>query len=658
MQLVAAIGAFIVAGYGLALWWLLRGERSQTYTALVALCGVSLALRLVLTHDYPAGLNEDEVKNLNCSIQAVGRGEIFSESCNGPPYLLSAVFAVPLVPLTGGANRWSMRSYSTVLSVLATPAAFAVARAMGLRVAAALVAGGLVAVLPWALFYGRITLGGELIFHQLLLLAALARLVWPQHIARREAAVAAATPAVAGWREALLGGFALALLLWDYYAGRAMVGMPLLAAILATGRRRLWCLAIVPLALLGWWPHLSTGPSAGGVGFSLAGAHPDLLQDPVEALLRRTQWALWTFVWPVGQDGIFTVRSVAMHPLFVLGLAAVGALTGGRRLLFLLGGFLGGLLPGVVSSMFGISMHRIMTAFVFVALAAAAAVDLPPWRRVRAGLAAVVIMAATVWSAALYFSPRFWPFESEATFNAERTGLAEAIVAEQLPSSRLISLKSLGLYTLPPPPGGVEEELSVDTWLPANNEPVIYAFTWQAAALRPQYERLFPGRVRPIGRTSFYVVLEAADWSWMRRHGWWYEARCSNDARALPVPFLYSVGTAVKNLRCVSPATHQWRAHWNGPATDMVLDFSGSLSLEAGGLAIRKEGHEQRLAFRMPADSDVTVAISIDSPVPWPLLALHESTPGGLRTPDWERFDPLPPSETSPPAAAEREGGR
>ena len=44
-----------------------------------------------------------------------------------------------------------MRSYSMLLSVLATPAAFAVARAMGLHVAAGLVAGGLVAVLPWAL---------------------------------------------------------------------------------------------------------------------------------------------------------------------------------------------------------------------------------------------------------------------------------------------------------------------------------------------------------------------------------------------------------------------------------------------------------------------------------------------------------------------------
>jgi hypothetical protein len=109
----------------------------------------------------------------------------------------------------------------------------------------------------------------------------------------------------------------------------------------------------------------------------------------------------------------------------------------------------------------------------------------------------------------------------------------------------------------------------------------------------------------------------------------------------------------VKNFRCVGPATHQWRAHWNGPATEMVLDFSGSLSLDADGLSIRKEGFEQRLPFTMPADSDVTVTINFDWPVPWPRAALYESTPGGRRTPDWERFDPLPPSQQSLPPASD-----
>ena len=243
---------------------------------------LSLALRLVLTDSYPVGLNGDEPKNLSCTVQAVGRGEYLGESCNGPPYLLSAVFAAPLVPLTGP-NRWAMRSYSMLLSVLATAAAFAVARAMGLRATAGLVAGGLVAVLPWALYYGRISLGGELIFHQLLLLAALARLIWPEAIARRTAPPGVELPPVdAGWREALLAGFALAMLLWDYTPAAPWWACRCFAALLATGRRRLWCLAVPLVGLVLWMPHLSTHPPYALCRFQHPpGLHDEVRSDPI-----------------------------------------------------------------------------------------------------------------------------------------------------------------------------------------------------------------------------------------------------------------------------------------------------------------------------------------------------------------------------------------
>ena len=655
MWVVWAIGAAIVSGYALALWWLLRGERPATYTALVALCGVSLALRVVLTQSYPVGLNEDEPKNLGCTVRAVERGEYLGESCNGPPYLLSAVFAVPLVQLTGQ-SRWAMRSYSMLLSVLATPAAFAVARAMGLHVAAGLVAGGLVAVLPWALFYGRISLGGELIFHQLLLLAALARLIWPEAIARRTAPPGVEVPPVdAGWREALLAGFALAMLLWDYHAGRAMVGMPLLAALLATGRRRLWCLAVPLVGLLLWLPFLSTHPPYAAVGFSTMGLHEEVRADPIGMLQQRLQYALFLFVWPVGQDSIFTLRSAAMHPIFVLALAGLGALTGLRRCLFLVGGFVGGILPGVVSQMFGISTHRIMMAYVFVALAAACAVNLTPWRWLRGAVAAGVLAAATVWSVDLYFSPRFWPPDSAITFDGDRTALNEALVAEQ--PELLVAMHQLGEYTPPPPPGGEFEVLSADTWFPPPNKRVTYAFTWQGQPLRPQYERLFPGRVKSAGKVSFYVPLEAADWKWLRDHGWWYEVRCPGASKGTQVPFLYSVQTPMRDFRCPGPPTHLWRAHWNGPQTDMQLEFSGRVTIEANGQTFSGEGFEQRMSFTMPADSDVTVTLAFDAAVPWPLIGLFEKLPSGRRVPDWERFTPLTPlarevAERSPEQSA------
>lgn len=642
-EVLWGVAAAIIAVYALALWWLLRGERPATYTALVALCGLSLALRLVLTGSYPTGLNEDEPKNLNCSMLAVERGVYLGESCNGPPYLLSVLFAVPLVELFGP-NRWAMRGYSTALSVLSTPAAYAVARAMGVRVAGALVAGGLVAVLPWALFYGRISLGGELIFHQLLLLAALARLIWPQWIARRTAPPGVELPPVdAGWREALLAGFALAMLLWDYYAGRAMVGMPLLAALLATGRRRLWCLAVPLVGLLLWLPHLSTNPPYAMVGFSTMGLHQDVQADPIGLVRKRLEYALWTFVWPTAQDSIFTVRSAAMHPIFVLALAGLGALTGVRRFLFLVGGFTGGILPGVVSHMWGISAHRIMMAYVFVTLAAACAVNLAPWRWLRGALATGVVAAAAVWSIGLYFSPAFWPPESVYTFDGDKTALHEALVAEPWQPDQRIVMHQLGDYT-PPPLKEPNAILTADKWLPASNKKLIYAFTWQGQPLRPQYERLFPGRVKSAGTVSYYVMMESADWSWLRQHGWWYEMRCTGGSYATQVPFLYSVSMPIGDFRCKGSPTHVWRAHWSGPETAMRMDFSGRLTIEAGDLLVQGEGYEQRLPFTMPADTDVTVTLSVEGGVPWPVIVLYEVLPSGVHIPNWEDFTPRLPS--------------
>src|SRR5262245_41014600 len=178
-MLAAAIAVLIIAGYALALWWLLRGEQPWTFACLIGLVGLALSLHLVLTSEYPPGLNEDEPKILRCATEALHKGDLFRESCIHIPYLLTNVFVAPLEPYLC-ANRWTTRSYSLVTGVLATPVAFATARAFGLAVAPSLAVGGLVAVLPWSLLYGRMMFGGELIFHQLLLLAALARLVWKQ----------------------------------------------------------------------------------------------------------------------------------------------------------------------------------------------------------------------------------------------------------------------------------------------------------------------------------------------------------------------------------------------------------------------------------------------------------------------------------------------
>ena len=631
--LIAVVGVAILAGYGVALWWLLRRESPWTFAALAALCGLALALRLVLTDGYPAGLTEDEPKFLGCAMQALERGNIASESCIHIPYLLASLYQAPLVPYVG-ANRWAIRSYAMFTSVLAVPALFAAGRAMGLRVAPSLLVGGLAAVLPWSLYYGRMILGGELIFHQALLLAGLGLLIW-----RR-----------GGWAAALLAGFGLCLLLWDYWAGRAMMGLPLAAAVLATGRQRLWCLAVIAIALIGWYPHLATGPLDANVGLSLQGGrgatvaggfNPGFATAPWATAVSRATLALRTLVEPVGQESIFTMRSVAMHPPLLLALAALGALTGVRRGLFLLGGFVAGMVPGIASGTFAISAHRIMMTYAFVALAAGAALDLLPWRRVRAVAAAAVFGAVAVWSVPFYFSPRFWPPPLRWDVNAEMTALAEAIA--EAPPPRLVFMSQLGFYaSLAGAPAG-SEPLLIDNWLP-DERPVMYAFTWQAELLRPQYERLFPTRVRPVGRDSFLVDLGASDRSWLRRHGWQTEVRCGDNTRTAQVPFLFSVGFVARDFRCGdAPITYVWRARWSGPTREMQLNFSGTLVVEGAGFAARGEGFEKSLSFTLPADSDVTISLTMPVGAP-PTAILLEQTPAGLRVPDWENFTPPSPS--------------
>lgn len=627
--MIALVGVAILSGYGVALWWLLRREGPWTFTALTALCGIAVALRLVLTHGYPAGLTEDEPKFLGCAVDALERGQITGESCVHIPYLLTSLFEVPLVPLVG-ANRWSIRTYSMATSVLAVPALFAAGRAMGMRVAPSLLAGGLAAVLPWSIYYGRTILGGELIFHQALLLAGLGLLVWGR----------------GGWAAAVLAAFGLCLLLWDYWAGRAMTGMPLVAAVLATGRRRLWCLAVVALALVGWYPHLATGPLDANVGLSFQGGHgatiaggfhPGYAVAPWDTAVARTGLALRTFVEPVAEESIFTMRSVAMHPPLLLALAALGILSGPRRGLFLVAAFVAGVAPGVASGSFAISAHRIMMAYNVVALAAAAAVDLLPWRRARAFAAAAVFGAVALWSVSFYFSPRFWSPNGSWSVNAEMTALAEAVA--EAPPPRLVLMPQLGFYGLIAAAPAASEALAFENWLPENGQPVMYLFTWQAALLRPHYDRLFPGRVRPVGRDSFLVSLGGEDWSWFRRHGWDAEARCGETVRRARMPFLFVPGIAPRDFPCPGPVTYEWRARWSGPATQMELRFTGDLVVEGAGVALRQSGYEQRLPLALPADSDLTIRLTAPAGTR-PSLILLEQSPGGPRVPDWERFTP------------------
>jgi hypothetical protein len=634
--LFLALAVSIVAASALGLWWLLRREGRLTLLVLAVLTSLSLALRLAYTTDYPNGLNEDEPKVLYAAGLAVEKGTLLAESNISVPILPHALFQGQLVPLLGP-GRWAIRAYSLLGGVLCTPAAFAAARALQLAVAPSLAVGGLVAVLPWALFYSRVMTGAELTFQQLLLVAALARLVFASAPSR--APSAGSTGTAAGWREWALGSFALAWMLYGYWCTRAMLGMPFVAAVLARGRQRLWCLAIPVVPLLLYAPYLAANRHsmfiAQGVSPSYYAGFGDW-----QRLAARTLETLTAFVRPVAEDGWLTIRSAALHPVFLLVVAFCGALTGVRRAAFLFAGFLGGLAPAILA--WGPpSTHRMLMAFPFVALAAGCALDdLLVWRRVRQLASAALVLAVGWYGVRLYFSDQFWPAESRWKFDGPRTALLESLPFP--PGPPVILMRQMTyfrdarrLVT------SDDQDLVVENWFPTDRG-AVYAFTSEAVALRPFYEQLFgPRRVETFGWT-FKVTLEPGDWSWLRQHGWSYEARCGDRTWRGQVPVLFQPDLTFTSLACTQPAQHTWRARWEGPATPVRLHAGGAAVVEAGGGHFESPASADSIIdFTAEPGMDIRVGVSTPAFQPWVYAALLERTPAGERVPAWERATPV-----------------
>ncbi len=621
--------ALIVFAYAGSFWWLLRRENRTTLLILVSVSLLALSLRLVNTYEYPPGLNEDEPKTLHCVgiLPLNAPSTLFGEGCTGVPSLLTALFEVQLVPLVG-ANRWAMRSYSIVTSVFSVVAAFAVGRCMGLRIGSSLAAGVLIAVLPWSLFFGRIEFGGELVLHQLLLLAALVTLMNGR----------------GGWREVGIGAFGLCLLFYDYYCGRSMLGLIPVAAVLARGWRARGLILLIPLlAFAGWVPFLLQGSRLALVGLSTLNVGSDVMANPLQALLARGRVVLSTLVYPVASDGCLTTQASAVHPLLVLGLAAIGSLTAVRRGLLLWGGFLAGLMPAMLGWLAPASAHRMLNAFPFIALAAACAFDLIRWRAVRLAVTGMALALIAPQSIGLYFSRDAWPPASRLGFSADLEQLVDALPTP--PHPRLIVASAIQSYFAPHALVDREYEfLSADNWFP-NDSAAIYAFGGRGAAqLRRFYEAVFGPRVQGFGE-AFVLWLDAGDRSWLRQYGWSYQVRCGSLDRRAEVPTLFHVDIAFEGVHipCEPPALHTWGGRWRGSHANLRLHFTGTAQVQVGGRSIHGEGYQQFLDLSVDPDEEIIITLISPAPDLGPSAQLFEVTPAGERLPAWESVIPVSP---------------
>lgn len=615
----------ILCGYAASLAWLLRREHSSALVWLVGLTGLSFGLRLIYTTEYPNGMNEDETKILWCTIDMLRKGQIFADDCTGIPAMLSVIFDAQLATWFGP-TRWAIRGLSFLGGTLAVPAAYAAARSLGLRRAASLAAAGFVAVLPWALFYGRVHQSGELVLHTLLLVACLALFLRAQ----------------GGWQEILIGGFALTLLMQTYYSGRAMMGLAVVALVLAPGiSSRLRVLGVIAAAAIGYLPYYLSGATFAAVG--LGGGtfvQPGMAEDPIGMLQAKTWQALQALVLPVAYDQWLTIRAAAMHPWWLLALGVIGTLTSVRRFLFLWAGFAGGLAPSILGYSPLPSARRMLLAFPFICIAAACALDLTPTRRTRIAAAGGVFAITAFFSLRLFFSTDFWRPESAWVFDAARWNLAETL--PPAPHERLIVTRDMGYYVAPRAaldPADYEI-LSSDNWYPPKQERLLYAFGPQFSALQGHYVSLFgEKRVRSFG-PAFSLQIEENDWSWMREYGWSYEMTCGEETFRGQIPFLFLQDVAAARNCAVTP-THVWRGKWLGPPSELRILSRGEFEVKVDDAVVgRQQGWDLLVDF--PVKTGSTVELRVAALAGAELVAkLTRKTPTGEQVPYLEWVAPL-----------------
>ncbi len=621
-MLAPILSLAIVAFYVWSVWRLLRHESREFHLVLLVIVILALALRLAYLGDYPPGLNEDEVKGLERGQVALNEGTLFGRGVEGP-ILLNALFMSQLLPLLGPV-RWAVRGYSFVGGILACAVIAAVGRAMRLGRVASLVGAALVAVLPVFNFYSRVAWGGELTFHQALLLAALARLIWQN-----------------GNRgDVVVGGVASGLLLWDYAAGRSMLAMPILAAALASGMNSLRCLLIPLGGLLVWSPYLA--------GFWLwvrdqfgATLDPGYHDSTLTTVARKFVGALDALTRPRSRTGWMSIPSGATFPWLALGLAPLGFVRSWRHAVFLLGGFCLGLTPSLLSEGTAPSAHRMLMAYTFIPLAIACGIDAVPRPRLRCWAAVSCVAVLGVLSVRSFFSATYWDNESQAVFPRDRTLLAET--AERNPAVRKIVDGGIkyhwGLRRLS---AKDSELLSVENWLPPTGVPLQYVMGPHSSALRAFYLDLFGSeRMTMIGQ-GFLLRLEAADWRWIEAHGWTYRATCEATVRQIHVPTLHQRGIGFRDLACPHGADHEWRARWNGPREWVAVTFSGDLGVEVNErLVAEKHGEEQEQTFELVPGDDVRLHLHTEGL--WPDVKLFEMSPQTRRLPRWESATPIDP---------------
>jgi len=616
-RLLLLAGA-ILLGYAWSLRALLRRESSTARLVLLLLCICAFALRVVAFSAFPPGMNEDEPKVLACSLDALKKKVVHTEGCSGLPFLLTVLFQAQLVPWLGP-NRPSMRFYSILTGTLSVAAAYGAARALQMRALAALSFAALVATLPWSLFYGRIAFGAQLTLHELLLLAGVARIVFR----------------AGGAGAVLMAWFGQTLLLYDYFAGRLFLPFSLVAVVLGRGWRRLLGLVVPLLAFAAWLPYYLSPAQHRWVP---GGRWPAL---SLANLLDGLRQVLRVFVWPLAADGWITVRSAAVHPWPILGLAILGCLlmlSRPRLALLTFAGFVLGIAPAVATFP---SAHRMMMAYPFISLAAAYALERLPrgeWRRIAA---VVFVGSAALASVRFYFSEDFWPPQSRSVSGEGVTQLVES-VPYPLRGTAVVA-PGLGYFfaVRERTDRGRVAPLDVRNWWPDGQNESWYLFTAHWQPLEAFYRSILgERRVRSFGG-PFSVYVERGDWSWLREYGWRYEAQCAQPEwqESGQVPVLFHIGQTFPGRWCSGRLVHRWTAQWMGDRSSLRLKWEHGEALVALSRGTVLASERKQIDFEVQRGEVISISLVLPKPTA-AIVFLFRRLPSGEMAPEWTAVRP------------------
>jgi hypothetical protein len=339
--------------YAWLVWLMLRDESPNALIALLVVLALCGATHTAFTYDYPPGYYEDEIKDIYQAWDRLhGVAPLFSAGEGlGVSMVVYAIIQGVLWQFLPA--WWAIRLHPMVCGMLVPIGAYAVVRAMRCRPPAAVCAAVAASLTPWALLYSRTSMGIEIVWHQLIVLWLIARAIWSDTLEERR------------WEliTVISIGIALALLIYDYFAGRTVVYMiPLLVLIVPGRRAKLVVLAGFVLGLLLYVPATFYPSVWTYRGFGREGVESQSLW-----WWRTFRDAVRGFVYPIPiPEGGKSVSMGALMPIASIAGALGLFIQPWRRSFFVLVVFLCGIAPIVASG--HVSTHRMLAAAALRAL--------------------------------------------------------------------------------------------------------------------------------------------------------------------------------------------------------------------------------------------------------------------------------------------------